>query len=77
MKSSKVAIVGYEPYTACQGDTYDTLALQAYGEERMSHIIAQANPDLMGVLIFEGGERLRIPLVDRVETPDTLPPWRR
>ena len=36
-----------------------------------------ANPDLSDVLIFEGGESVRIPIVETVETPETLPPWRR
>ena len=43
----------------------------------MAHIIAKANPDYVGVLLFEGGEELRVPIIDKVETPETLPPWRR
>ena len=43
----------------------------------MAHIIAKANREYVGVLLFEGGERLRIPIVEKVETPETLPPWRR
>ena len=39
--------------------------------------IIEANPDLSDVLIFEGGEAVRIPIVETVETPETLPPWRR
>ena len=62
---------------ARQNDSFDMLALQAYGEERMAHIIAKANREHVGVLLFEGGERLRIPIVEKVETPETLPPWRR
>lgn len=77
MPNVTATVVGYEPYTARQNDSYDMLALQAYGEERMAHIIAKANPDYAGVLLFNGGEALRIPIVDKVETPETLPPWRR
>lgn len=77
MPNVTATVVGYEPYTARQNDSYDMLALQAYGEERMAHIIAKANPEHVGVLLFEGGEELRIPIVDKVETPETLPPWRR
>ena len=43
----------------------------------MAHIIAKANPDYVGVLLFEGCEELRVPIIDKVETPETLPPWRR
>lgn len=70
-------VTGHEPYTARQGDSYDLLALQAYGEERMASVIAEANPDLIDVLVFEGGEELAIPTVDRVADPADEPPWRR
>lgn len=68
---------GYIEYIARNGDTFDSLALTAYNEERMASTIITANPDLSDVLIFEGGEALQIPIIENVETPDTLPPWRR
>lgn len=70
-------IVGYIEYVASGGDTFDSIALTAYSEERMASTIMLANPDLCDVLIFEGGELVQIPIVDSVTTPDTLPPWRR
>ena len=70
-------IVGYIDYTAQGGDTFDSIALAAYNEERMASTIIDANRDLCDVLIFEGGEAVRIPIVETVETLDTLPPWRR
>lgn len=69
--------VGFIEYTAQGGDTFDSIALAAYNEERMASTIITANPDLCDVLIFEGGELVRIPIVETVITPDTLPPWRR
>lgn len=69
--------VGYIEYTAQGGDTFDSIALSAYNEERMATTIITANPDLSDVLIFEGGELVQIPIVETVITPDTLPPWRR
>lgn len=69
--------VGFIEYTAQGGDTFDSIALAAYNEERMASTIITANPDLCDVLIFEGGEPVRIPIVETVTTPDTLPPWRR
>ena len=53
--------VGFIDYVAQGGDTFDSIALVAYND----------------VLIFEGGEAVRIPIVETVETPETLPPWRR
>lgn len=70
-------VTGYEPYTARQGDSYDLLALQAYGEERMASIIADANPGLIDILVFDGGEEIVIPTVDRAADPAEVPPWRR
>lgn len=70
-------VVGYIKYTAQGGDTFDSIALAAYNEERMASTIIAANPDLIDVLIFEGGELVQIPIVETVTTPDTLPPWRR
>ena len=69
--------VGFIEYTAQGGDTFDSIALAAYNEERMASTIIAANPDLSDVLIFEGGELVQIPIVEAVTTPDTRPPWRR
>ena len=60
-------VTGHMPYTARQGDSFDLLAWQAYGEERLASIIAEANPGYMDVLLFEGGEELSIPMVDRAD----------
>ena len=46
--------VGFIDYVAQGGDTFDSIALVAYNEERMASTI-----------------------VETVETPETLPPWRR
>ena len=62
--------VGFIDYVAQGGDTFDSIALVAYNEERMASTLIE-------VLIFEGGEAVRIPIVETVETPETLPPWRR
>lgn len=72
-----MAQVGYFDYTAKAGDTWDAIAFTAYKVERMSHHIIQANPRYIDVLTFDGGEQLKIPIVDTIETPKTLPPWRR
>ncbi len=69
--------IGYIEYTAQSGDTFDSIALAAYNEERMAATIITANSSLSDILIFEGGELVQIPIVETVATPDTLPPWRR
>ena len=70
-------IISYKEYKTRQGDTFDALALEMYGEETLAHYIIEFNPDYADVLIFDANVPLRLPIVENVETPDTLPPWRR
>lgn len=71
-------IIRFLKYQARSGDTFDALALSAYGDEKLAHRIVEMNPDYADVLIFEGGERLRVPVFDgAADRPKTLPPWRR
>lgn len=72
-----MAQVGFFEYVAKAGDTWDSIAFKAYKTERMAHYIIRANPKYINILIFEGGEVLKVPIVDEIETPKTLPPWRR
>lgn len=70
-------IIGYDNIKTVEGDTFDGLALEYYNEEKKSSLIMEANPDYIDVLIFEAGVELLIPIVEDVELPETLPPWRR
>ena len=70
-------ITGYQTIKTVEGDTFDGLALETYNEEKKAALIMDANPDYIDVLIFEAGVELRIPIVDDVDLPETLPPWRR
>ena len=70
-------VIGYKDYTTREGDTFDALALEMYGEENLSHYIIEFNPDYADVLIFDANVALRLPLVEDAELPETLPPWRR
>lgn len=70
-------VIAYKEYTTREGDTFDALALEMYGEETLAHYIIEFNPDYADVLIFEANVTLRLPIVENAETPDTLPPWRR
>ncbi len=72
-----INITGYTEYLTAQGDTFDLLALRNYGEEQLSSVIIEENPDYADVLIFEQGIILQIPIIENAETPETLPPWRR
>ncbi len=70
-------VKGYKKYITREGDTFDALALEMYGEETLAHYIIDFNPNYADVLIFEAGASLRLPIVENAETRETLPPWRR
>ena len=63
-------------HTTVQGDTFDTLALKYYNEEKLASTIIRANLDHCGTLIFDAGVVLSIPDEPEVVMPETLPPWR-
>lgn len=67
----------YMEYETEYGDTFDSLAFRFYTDEQLSSAIIQANPDYCDVLIFEDAVKLRIPIINTVSTPETLPPWRK
>ena len=70
-------IIGYQTHRTAEGDTFDGLALLYYNDEQLASRIISANLDHCDTLIFDAGIDLRIPIMDTVETPETLPPWRR
>lgn len=72
-----MTITGYNHITTVEGDTFDRLALEFYKDEKQAGLIIQANLDYCDVLIFEAGIGLDIPIVDVIDLPETLPPWRR
>ena len=74
---SVYTVVGSKRYVCRAGESFDLLAGQAYGHETMASAVVAENPDLCDVVLFDGGEEIDLPLVDKVESPDTLPPWRR
>ena len=68
----------YVEYETQDGDTWDQLALDMYGEEYMSDAIREANPDCAGIIVFGAGTVLRLPVFDEEpeEEDEGLPPWR-
>lgn len=64
-------------YTTIDGDTFDSLALSFFGDEKLASHIIQANLDHCSTLIFSAGVQLTIPDEIVGEKPETLPPWRR
>ena len=69
-------VTGYLTYRTQAGDTFDSLALTMYNDEKLAKYIIEFNPDYSDVIIFDGNIELRLPVVENIETPETLPPWR-
>ena len=72
-------------YRCTAGETFDSVALEVYGNEKYACEILNANPDLCLVTVFSGGELLDLPIVEipeddtendeEVAMPVT-PPWK-
>ena len=71
-------------YQCTAGETFDSVALEVYGDEKYACEILNANPDLCLVPIFSGGELLDLPVVEVPDEDDedeeypesTIPPWK-
>lgn len=62
-----------------QGDTWDTLARRAYGDEKKAQALMEAR-DNLGLLdqqIFPGGIRIAVPELPEETQDSSLPEWRR
>ncbi|WP_459482121.1 tail protein X [Clostridium saccharoperbutylacetonicum] len=63
-------------YITKQGDTFDSMALEFYGEEKLSVFIIQLNPKYIDTIIFDEGIELIIPNIN-IKNTSTLPPWKK
>ena len=62
-------------YTTKQGDTWDNIALQVYGEERHADFLMKSNYPFLDILVFSAGTVLNTPDLP-AERDGALPPWR-
>lgn len=67
----------YFLYTALAGDNFDSIALDFYDEESYAPVLLQANPQHRNIILFAGGEQLKVPVIAPTPTAGTLPPWKR
>lgn len=63
-------------YRAVEGDTFDSIALQAYGNAHLDSLLIQENIQYAERLRFEGGEIITIPIID-LAASTRMPPWKR
>ena len=66
----------YYTYLTLEGDTFDCIALDFYGEETQSSTIIQANLQHRKAITFSAGIELVIPIIEQ-SAADSLPPWKR
>jgi len=67
----------YGYYTTTQSDTFDLIAYDLYGDEYRATDIVDLNPEYSGVLIFDAGVELKVPIYDENTGAETVAPWRR
>lgn len=72
-------IIGYKSHVAAAGESFDSVALDYYGDEFMADKLMKVkkNSKYVHLVTFEGGEMLSIPVYDDIESTETLAPWRR
>ena len=63
-------------YTALAGETWDIVALKVWENEKLCHLLMEANPHLLDKAIFEGGELLTIPDLPEESQITSVAPWR-
>ena len=66
-------------YVTSDGDRWDRIAFQHYGDATAYEAIVRANPEVPIRPVLDGGIRLRIPVrLDAAALDDPgLPPWKR
>ena len=64
-------------YTTKQGDMWDRIAHQIYGDVKYTDVLINANPEHRYVYIFSEGVVLSVPDIEERITADELPPWKK
>lgn len=54
-------------YRCSAGETFDSVALTVFDDEKYAPELLCANPEQDGKLVFDGGEILRLPVIDLPE----------
>ena len=70
-------IIGYKTHIAAAGESFDSVAASYYDNEFMADKLMKENTLYVETVVFTGGEVLKIPIYDDIESKETLAPWRR
>ena len=63
-------------YTTVQGDMWDSIAYNFYGDVKYIGLLLKNNLDLLDVYVFSAGTKVFIPELPE-EYEDDIPEWRR
>lgn len=72
---------GYE-YHCSANESFDSIALDIYGDELYTPDLMNANPEYCGMTVFNGGEVLKLPTLDipkrsgEAILANTIAPWK-
>lgn len=62
-------------YMTSQGDTWDLIAYDLYGDEKYMHYLIEANWPLLDILVFSSGTMVNVPDIPEDAIED-VPFWR-
>lgn len=65
------------PYSTIQGDTFDLIAFNLWGTEKLMHKLIEANPDHKDTVFFSAGVKLNVPDVETPIEKGPVPPWQK
>lgn len=51
-------------YQCSGGESFDSVALEVYGDEKYAAELLNANPELGNKLVFQGGETIALPQIN-------------
>lgn len=63
-------------YTTKQGDAWDKIAFEVYGDEKYTGWLMQNNFPLLDVFVFDAGVVLQTPDRPEDSTANNIPIWR-
>lgn len=64
-------------YYTIQGDMWDGIAKQLYGDESGVNALLEANQQYADIVVFPAGVILDVPDYEKPAPTSLLPPWRR
>jgi len=67
----------YYEYITKDGDRWDSIAYQYYGDPMIYEPIISANPDIPITPTLKSGLKIKVPVIDiPTSTTEDLPPWK-